>query len=113
MRRRAFVMGLGAIAAASPLRSTAQPAMRTIGLWWSPAQIEDGLSPYKRRLAELGWLEGRNIRFEVRAWEGGTEKMRMQAGELLAIAPDVLVVSSNPAVAILKPLSNRIPIVFV
>ena len=36
--------------------------------------------------------------------------MAKQAGELLAMHPDVIVVSSNPALAILKPLSGRVPV---
>jgi len=113
MKRRSFVLGLGTVAAAWPLRTRAEAAVRTIGLWWSPAQLNDQLSRYKRRLAELGWLEDRNVRFLTRAWQGDTGTMREQASELLALHPDVIVVSSNPALAILKPLSDRVPIVFV
>jgi putative tryptophan/tyrosine transport system substrate-binding protein len=113
MKRRAFVLGLGTVAAAWPLRIQAEVGVRTIGLWWPPAQLNDELSRYKRRLAELGWLEDRNVRFQARAWEGDMGMMREQAGELLELHPDVIVVSSNPALAILKPLSGRVPIVFV
>jgi putative tryptophan/tyrosine transport system substrate-binding protein len=113
MKRRALILGLSTIAAAWPLRARAEADVRTIGLWWSPAQLNSELVRYKRRLAELGWLENRNVRFQVRAWGGETPMMREQAGELLAIHADVIVVSSNPALAILKPLSGRLPVVFV
>jgi putative tryptophan/tyrosine transport system substrate-binding protein len=113
MKRRAVILGLGTVAAGWPLRTRAEADVRTIGLWWSPAQLNDNLSRYKRRLAELGWLEVRNLRFQALAWQGDTPMMREQAGELLAVHPDVIVVSSNPALAILKPLSGRLPIVFV
>ena len=113
MDRRALILGLVAMSAGLPLRARAQADMRTIGLWLSPAQISGFLPRYKRRLAQLGWLENRNLRFQVRAWGGDTPMMREQAGELLAIHPDVIVVSSNLALAILKPLSGRLPIVFV
>jgi putative tryptophan/tyrosine transport system substrate-binding protein len=113
MRRRAFVVGLGTVAAAWPLPTRAEAGVRTIGLWWSPAQLNDELSRYKRRLAELGWLEDRNIHFQAFGWQGDAEKMREQANELLATHPDLIVVSSNPALAIMKPLSGRVPIVFV
>ena len=113
MKRRAFILGLGTVAAGWPLHARAEADVRTIGLWWSPAQLNDVLVRYKRRLAELGWLENRNLRFQVRAWAGDTPMMREQAGELLATHPDLIVVSSNPALAILKPLSGRLPIVFV
>jgi ABC-type uncharacterized transport system substrate-binding protein len=113
MKRRAFVLGLGTVAAAWPVRIRAQAALHRIGLWWSPSQANDTLSRYKQRLAELGWSEGRNVRFEIRAWEGDIATMRQQAGELLAMHPDVIVVSSNPALTIMKPLSGQVPIVFV
>ena len=113
MKRRAFVLGLGTVAAAWPSHILAEAAVRTIGLWWSPAQLNDQLPRYKRRLADLGWLEDRNLRFQIRAWQGDMGTMREQASELLALHPDVIVVSSNPALAILKPLSDRVPIVFV
>ncbi len=113
MKRRAFVLGLGTVAAAWPLRARADAAIRTIGLWWSPSQLDDGLSRYKQRLTGLGWSEDRNVRFQGRAWEGDMGKMREQASELLAMHPDVIVASSNPALAILKPLSGGVPVVFV
>jgi putative ABC transport system substrate-binding protein len=113
MRRRAFVLGLGTLATAWPSRTRAEGGVRTIALWWSPSQASHELSRYKQRLAGLGWSEDRNVRFEMRTWEGDAGKMREQAGELLAMYPDVIVVSSNPALAILKPLSGRVPVVFV
>ena len=112
MKRRALILALGAVAAGWPLRARAQADVRTIGLWWSPAQVKDELPRYKRRLAELGWVEDRNLRFQIRSWEGDTVTMRQQANELLAIHPDLIVVVSNPAVAILTSLSGRVPIVF-
>jgi putative ABC transport system substrate-binding protein len=110
MKRRALSLGLGAVAAGWPLRAWAD--VRTIGLWWSPAQVNDELPRYKRRLAELGWAEDRNLRFQVRSWGGDALMMRQQANELLATQPDVIVVVSNPALATLKPLSGRLPIIF-
>ena len=112
MKRRAFILGLGATGAGWPLRARAQANVRTIALWWSPAQVNDELPRYKRRLAELGWAEDRNLRFQVRSWEGDAPMMRQQADELLATQPDVIVVVSNPALATLKPLSGRVPIIF-
>jgi putative ABC transport system substrate-binding protein len=113
MRRRDFMTFLGAATVAWPVRARAEAGVRTIGLWLSPSQLNNGLSHYKQRLAQLGWSEDRNVRFQGRAWEGDMGAMRQQANELLAMHPDVIVASSNPALAILKPLSGRVPIVFV
>jgi putative tryptophan/tyrosine transport system substrate-binding protein len=74
--------------------------------------VREILSRYKARLEALGWVEGRNVQFLVRAWDGDTGNMRLQADELVAAHPDVIVALSNPAVAILKPISGNVPIVF-
>ena len=113
MDRRAFIEGLGALAAGWPVCAQAQPVVRNVGLWWSPAQVKAFLPRYKRRLAELGWLEDRNVRFQIRTWSGDVPTMRQQAGELLATQPDVIVAASNPAIAILKDIGRQIPVVFV
>src|SRR3954447_13366222 len=112
MKRRAFIVGLCAAACASVSEAFAQRNLRTVGIWWSPLQVREILTKYKGLLAELGWVEGRNIRFHVRAWDGDTGNMRQQADELVTVHADVIVALSNPAVAILKPLSGSVPIVF-
>jgi len=111
MKRRAFILGLTA-GLAGLSKALAQRNLRVVGIWWSPLQVREILTRYKARLAELGWMEGRNVRFEARAWDGDTANMRQQANELVAMNPDVIVALSNPAVAILKPVSGSLPIVF-
>src|SRR4051812_18726230 len=112
MNRRRFILRLCACAAALPFPARAQTAPRVVGLWWSPLQVRELLPRYKQRLAELGWVEGRNIRYEVRIWDGDTANMRRQADELMAAQPDLIVALSNPAVAVLKPVSRDVPVVF-
>ena len=111
MRRRVFILGL------TRFRWTcrevlAQRKVRIVSIWWSPLQVRRDTHRLQGRLAELGWTEGRNVQFEVQAWDGDTGNMRRQADELVAAQPDVIVAVSNPAVAILKPVSGNLPIVF-
>jgi putative tryptophan/tyrosine transport system substrate-binding protein len=67
MKRRAFITLLGG-AAAWPLSARAQPAdrMRRIGVLLSVAESDpEGkaqLSGFTLGLAELGWIDGRNLR---------------------------------------------------
>lgn len=112
MNRRAFIRGSCAVAAGCPWRARAQVNLRVVGIWWSPLQVQDLLARYKGRLAELGWVEGRNVGFQVRTWDGDTATMRRQADELLATHPEVIVATSNLAVSVLKPVSGQVPIVF-
>jgi putative ABC transport system substrate-binding protein len=61
---------------------------------------------------EFGWSEGRNIRFDYRFTRESTERMRTAAAELVALAPDVIFVSTNPVVSAVRQVTQTIPIVF-
>jgi putative ABC transport system substrate-binding protein len=118
MRRREFITLLGGAAAAWPLAARAQgpERMRRIAVLMGSATTELGrtyLATFLRRLEQLGWTEGRNARIEVRWWTGGSVEMRPVVAELLAFSPDVIMVFSNLALALLKPMAGNVPIVFV
>jgi putative ABC transport system substrate-binding protein len=67
----------------------------------------------RQGLAELGWVEGRNLHMEFR-WPGGdVERAQALATELVRLKPDVLLARSTPTTAALKRASGSIPIVFV
>jgi putative ABC transport system substrate-binding protein len=119
MKRRAFITLIGGAAAASwPLAVWAQQGdgMRRIGVLMGAAPTQLGetyLDAFISRLDELGWKKGRNTRTEVRWWRGGPEQMRTAVAELLAFSPDVIMVFSNLALAVLKPMAGKVPVVFV
>jgi putative ABC transport system substrate-binding protein len=118
MRRREFIAGLGSVAA-WPVVARAQQGerVRRIGLLMSVTE-DDPVGPadvaaFRRGLAALGWVEGRNIGVEVR-WPGGNiELIEALAKELVGLKPDVLLSRSTPATVALKGVSGTIPIVFV
>jgi putative ABC transport system substrate-binding protein len=119
MRRREFITLLGGAAAAWPLAARAQPSepMRRVGILLPYSQGDaDGqavIAAFQRRLQDLGWTEGRNIRFEIR-WAGGDpDKAQTFAKELIGMTPDVIVPSSNQVTTILQQETRTIPIVFV
>jgi len=57
----------------------------------------------------LGWTDGRNLQIDYR-WETGD--LRKAAIELLAVSPEVILVSSTPAVSFLQEATRTIPMVF-
>ena len=68
---------------------------------------------FLRGLQDLGWIEGRNLRIDMR-WAGGDlEKMQTLARELVALQPDVILANSTPVTATLLRQTKAIPIVFV
>jgi ABC-type uncharacterized transport system substrate-binding protein len=120
MRRREFVILLGGAAIIWPLAARAQPAgrVRRVGVLipfpdGHEPRVKDYLSAFKQRLHELGWDEGRNIRFDYRFTGQVPERMRVGTEELIALSPDIIVVWANPAAAIVRQATQTIPIVFV
>ncbi|MGO9946835.1 MAG: ABC transporter substrate-binding protein [Steroidobacteraceae bacterium] len=119
MKRREFITALGGVAAGWPLVVRAQqggpPRRIAILLPYFDGDPEGKavVAAFKGGLEGLGWTEGRNIRFDIR-WAGGDpDKARTFAKELVAMAPDVIVPSSNLVTTIMQQETRSIPIVFI
>jgi putative ABC transport system substrate-binding protein len=118
VKRRDFISFLGGAAASWPLSARAQQSerMRRIGVLLPDSenepQLQERLATFKQRLQELGWTDGRNVRLDYRFTGENTERISTGAGELVAVAPDVIFVYTNPAVAALRQATRTIPVVF-
>ena len=118
MKRRQFLTLLGG-AAAWPLGAGAQQSerMRRIGVLTNLAADDpEGqvrLTAFAQALAQLGWTVGQNLRIEHRWAAGDAERLRRYAAELIALAPDVVLATSNITVAPLLQATRTVPIVFV
>jgi putative ABC transport system substrate-binding protein len=73
-----------------------------------PARVE----AFRRRLRELGYIEGQNIVFEYRYAEGKQDRYPELAAELVRLKVDVLVTAGTPAARAAKNATATIPIVF-
>jgi len=118
LRRREFIALLGGIAIATPLVARAQQAerLRRIGVLLGypegDLQAQANVVALREGLKGLGWIEGHNIQIDLR-WAGGdAEKARTFAKELVSLAPDVIVASTNQVTAIVQQETHTIPIVF-
>jgi putative ABC transport system substrate-binding protein len=118
MRRREFLGVLGGTAAAWPLAAGAQQRSKAprIGMLLplAGAGERDSVAAGVQSLRELGWRDGDNLHIDYR-WISGVdvELMRGQAAELVASAPEVLWVLSNPMLAAVQQTTRSIPTVFV
>src|SRR5438045_190758 len=108
MRRREFIAGLGSAVVAWPLGARAQQPerVRHVGVLMNVVQEDPGgvadVMAFRQGLAELGWIEGRNIHIEFR-WPGGDiDRVQPFAKELVGLRPDVLIGRSTPTTAALK-----------
>jgi putative tryptophan/tyrosine transport system substrate-binding protein len=108
-----FVGGAAALVAA-PLAAGAQPvklplvAVLEPGLAAAPSY---GTGFFKKALEQLGWIEGRTIRFETRYGEFQPERMSAIARDLVALKPDVFYTHSDGAVLEAMRATTSIPIV--
>ena len=73
-----------------------------------PAQVE----PFRRRLRELGYVEGKNIVIEYRYAEGKSERLPDLVAELVRLKVDIIVTIGPGATLAAKKASGTIPIVF-
>jgi putative ABC transport system substrate-binding protein len=122
VRRRDFFSFLGGAAAVWPNLASAQQlkpaqqrkAMRNIAVLTGAAgAVSDArVRVLVQALGELGWLEGRNVRFEIRHGGGDAETLRKHAAELAELAPDVILANGGTATEHLLRATRTIPIVF-
>jgi ABC-type uncharacterized transport system substrate-binding protein len=117
MRRREFITFAGG-AAAWPLVARAQQPdqVRRIGFLTTAnkdnVEIKERLAAFAGALQHLGWVEGRNVRIDLRASGGDTEMTRRYATELVALGPDVILATGSLPASSLLDASRTVPIVF-
>ena len=115
MKRREFITLIGGAAAAWPLAARAQQAerVRRIGvLLGGTATGRPELAAFVQALQQLGWTDGRNLKTEYRSGLGNAADTRKFAQELVALAPDVILVAGAGPLTGLLAATRTIPIVF-
>jgi putative tryptophan/tyrosine transport system substrate-binding protein len=113
MKRRELIGLLGGAAVAWPLglRAQQRPIPLVGVLRTSTAADDTGIDGFRRGLQGLGYVEGQNIRIEIR-WSGNdNERLPALAAELAALKPDVIVANGEPAIRAAKDAAGTIPIV--
>jgi hypothetical protein len=91
MQRREFISLLGGAAAAWPLAARAQQPdqIARVGMLQSLAADDPEARPrvlaFERRLQEMGWTDGHNMRIDYRWALGDTARMRTEAAELVSL----------------------------
>jgi putative ABC transport system substrate-binding protein len=111
MRRRTFLIGVGGSIAWPHHGSRAQ--QRKV---WRVAYLAAGaqdrqIEVFRKRMAELGYVEGENLTIQVRGAEGNYESLPVLAKELMEFHPDVIVAEATPAIAVMQKATSKIPIV--
>lgn len=120
VRRREFIRLIGGVAAI-PLAARAQQGerIRRVAVFSSAAtdtndpEGQANLAAFLEAIQQLGWINGKNLRIEQRVGANSTERMRRQAAELAALAPDVIVSAGASSIGHLLQATRSVPIVFV
>jgi putative tryptophan/tyrosine transport system substrate-binding protein len=116
VRRRDFLKTAGCAVSLWPLAAGAQQQERRIGMLTGIAgedvQTKARVAAFLQELQKLGWTEGRNLRMDIRAGAGNLATIRKYAAELVALAPDVILVSGTTPVTVLLEATRKVPVVF-
>ena len=119
MRRREFIVLLGGTATGWPLAARAQQSSKgipVVGVLWHAASAEEEdvyLSVLVKAFNDLGYVEGKNIRFEHRFPAEKPDRFQTMARELVDLKPDVIIAVTAIGAVDVKKLTSTIPIVFV
>ena len=89
-------------------------ALRRIGVLTGGAgpDSQARLTVFLQALAQLGWIEGGNVKVEIRQGGGSNDAIRKYAAELAALAPDVIMTIGGTATGFLLQATRTVPIVF-
>lgn len=111
MRRRDFIAGLVS-AAAMPLPGRAQQRVRHIGaLILGNADAETFRKELREGLSNAGYVEGRNVQFDIRSAQGRLDLLPGLAAELVEAKVDVIVALYTPCARAAQRATRDIPIV--
>jgi len=112
MNRRRLLLATAAIASL-PRFAVAQA--RPVRIGWVTAQRPPSLVPYvaafRASLAELGFVEGRNLTIDFRYGDDDLGKVRALADELIRLPVD-LIVAQGAAVGEVRAMKPQVPVVY-
>jgi putative ABC transport system substrate-binding protein len=117
MQRRDFITLLGGTAA-WPVAAHAQQAdrirrMGVLATWpETDAEGQARVAAFRQRLQALGWIDGRNLRIDIRWSADSPARARTSVTELLSLTPDLIVVGNPIPLEAVIQQSHSVAVLF-
>jgi putative tryptophan/tyrosine transport system substrate-binding protein len=118
MRRRDFIaMLVGTAAWPQGVRAETPERVRRVGMLLTlgsdDSEAQTRIDLFVQSLQQLGWVAGRNVKFEIRQVGTDVDRANAYAAELVALAPDVILAIGSAMAGTAQQATRTIPIVFV
>jgi putative tryptophan/tyrosine transport system substrate-binding protein len=118
MRRREFIAGLGGAVVTWPITARAQQdgRVRRVGIIFggfgpNDPELQARVAALKQGMQDQGWIEGRNVIYDLSIGGGDADRLQAQVNELIGKSPDVIASNSSAAMRALTGKTQTIPIV--
>jgi putative tryptophan/tyrosine transport system substrate-binding protein len=117
--KRREVVTLISGAAVWPLVAQAQQSgtAKRVGMLMNSAATDavaqSYVAAFVQALRQLGWVEGHNIRIDMRWNAGDAALSRIYAAQLIGLMPDVMLASSSTNLTAVRQATSTVPVVFV
>jgi putative ABC transport system substrate-binding protein len=115
MKRRTFIAALGSAVAWPVVVRGQQPKVSRVGYLSLGSSTDAGnvalFEAFRLKLQDLGYIEEKNLRLDVRRAEGDPARLPILASELVSLSPDVILGGASAATAALQRATSSIPIV--
>jgi putative ABC transport system substrate-binding protein len=115
MERRAFLAAIAGSVLAAPLGVGAQQVSKVyhVGVlsYLTLEELQGSLATFRQALTQLGYVEGRNVAFDVRTASGRLEALPALAAELVRLNVDVILAIAPVAIRAARQATSTIPIV--
>ena len=115
LRRREVIAALGGAAAVWPLAASAQQQTKPTVGWLHErpgGPPREYVEAFRRGLAEIGFLEGRDVTVEYHTTDGHTERLSALAADLVLRKVAVIVAGTTDSALAAKAATRTIPVVF-
>src|SRR6516225_5630157 len=116
-KRREFITLLGGAAAAWPLAARAQSGQqRRVGVLMNgvatDTELQSHVAAFMQELRQLGWVEGQNLRVDIRWPPGDVALAQTYAAQLIGLMPDVILAVTTVNLEVVRQATSTVPVVF-